>query len=151
MQNAEEMQHPSQRRTPPSGRTKPRRTATRRAGAVLAFAFLFLCGPSALAEEPAPRCPICHRAASDDYPSKAGHVLLRGAVNTLFGWTELIRQPGQEARAGGPVLTGIGRGIGQSVTRTFAGAGELLTFWTPRGPKGYIRFADDCPICARRR
>ena len=94
-------------------------------------------------------CPICSKAADENasYPVKAGSVLVRGATNTLLGWTELIRQPVQEAKAGGNVLTGVAHGIGYGVTRTLAGVGEVLTFWTPKTKNGYIHFAKDCPLC----
>jgi putative exosortase-associated protein (TIGR04073 family) len=98
-------------------------------------------------------CPICRQASDDtvDYPTKAGHTLVRGATNTLLGWTELLRQPAQEVKEGGGVFTGIAKGLGQSVTRTFAGAGELLTFWTPKVRHRYLYFARDCPVCMGKR
>ena len=95
-------------------------------------------------------CPICHRAIQEDtsYSEKAGHTLARGAANTLLGWTDLIRQPAQEARRGGNVLTGLAEGAGRSVTRTLSGVGDLLTFWTPKIQGRYVHFARDCPVCA---
>jgi putative exosortase-associated protein (TIGR04073 family) len=84
------------------------------------------------------------------YPSKAGHTLLRGTANTLLGWTELIRRPAQEVKAGGNVFTGIAHGVGSSVTRTLSGAAEVLTFWTPKIQHSYVHFAHDCPICANK-
>ena len=100
-------------------------------------------------EPPRPICPICSRANEDTaaYPSKAVATLGRGAANTFLGWTELIRQPAQEAKAGGNVLIGIGKGVGYGVTRTLAGVGELLTFWSPKVQDRYLRFATDCPVC----
>jgi len=97
-------------------------------------------------------CPICGHANNPkaDYSSKATSTLARGATNVLFGWTELIRQPAQEARAGGSVFTGIVQGARRGVQRTMAGAGELLTFWTPRVNKRYVHFSTDCPICMGR-
>jgi len=74
----------------------------------------------------------------------------RGAVNALLGWTELIHQPAQEAKAGRNVLAGIGKGVGEGVVRTLAGVGEVLTFWTPRVQDRYLRFAEDCPVCMGR-
>ena len=95
-------------------------------------------------------CPICSRAAntSAPYAAKAGHTLMRGAANALFGWTELIRQPALEVKAGGTVLSGMAKGFEESVKRTVGGAGELLTFWTPKTQHGYVHFARDCPLCA---
>ncbi|MBI3330549.1 MAG: exosortase system-associated protein, TIGR04073 family [Candidatus Omnitrophica bacterium] len=111
----------------------------------------WLIPPAAAVAEEAPRttCPICARAneASPAYPAKAASTLGRGVANALFGWTELIRQPAQEAKAGGNVLVGIGKGVGQGVGRTLAGIGEALTFWTPKVQDRYLRFATDCPIC----
>lgn len=112
-------------------------------------------GVSGLARADEPRsgttCPICSKAGHEQatYASKAGYTLARGAANTLFGWTELIRQPAQEVKAGGNVFTGIATGLGKGVMRTFAGAGEVLTFWTPKTEKGYLHFADDCPLCMK--
>jgi putative exosortase-associated protein (TIGR04073 family) len=104
-------------------------------------------GSAAAAEEAAARvCPVCSKTAAGDgasYSAKAGCTLVRGASNTLLGWTELLRQPAQEAKGGGNVLVGIGKGVGQGVVRTLAGVGELLTFWLPRSPK----LAADCPLC----
>ncbi len=108
----------------------------------------------AFAEDaPRPTCPICRNAASNqsaDYQAKATHTLVRGVTNTFFGWTEVIRQPAEEVKAGGNLFTGILKGIGQGVGRTAAGAGEILTFWTPKGKNGYVHFATDCPICMKR-
>ena len=93
-------------------------------------------------------CPICHRAvdASTSYPEKAGKTLVRGAANTVLGWTELISEPVQEAKNGGNVFVGIGKGVGMTVQQTAAGLGELLTFWTPKVNNQYVKFATDCPI-----
>ena len=123
---------------------------------VVIFGGLLCLGVSSItwAEDPPARpiCPICQRAGDEtaDYPAKAGYTLLRGATNTLFGWTEIIRQPAEEVKAGGNLFTGIVKGIGQGVGRTVAGAGEILTFWTPKGKDGYVHFATDCPVCMKR-
>ena len=94
-------------------------------------------------------CPICAKASDESasYPAKAGCTLVRGATNTLLGWTELFRQPVNEVKGGGNVVTGVGKGIGQTVKRTLAGVGEVLTFWTPKVQDSYIHFSHDCPIC----
>ena len=123
-------------------------------GVVIGFLFVWLWGSVPVqAEEPKATCPICGRATDEaaNYPSKAGHTLVRGAANTLLGWTELIRQPAQEVKDGGNVLTGIGKGIGQGVKRTLGGVGEILTFWTPKVQHHYVHFANDCPICMGRK
>ncbi len=114
----------------------------------------WLSWPGAALADDAPRaaCPICSRANEEAaaYPAKAVSTLGRGAANALFGWTELIRQPAQEAKAGGNVLVGIGKGVGQGVLRTLAGVGEALTFWTPKVQDRYLHFATDCPVCMGR-
>lgn len=123
------------------------------AGAAVGLA-VFLGGPArALGEDQGAMCPVCSKASDERaaYSSKAGYTLIRGAANTLFGWTELIRQPAQEVKAGGNVFTGIATGVGKGVMRTFAGAGEVLTFWTPKTERGYLHFADDCPLCMRKK
>ncbi len=124
-----------------------------RLAVILGFALLAagVCGSpgSAMAEEGTVTCPICSRAneASAAYPTKAVATLGRGAANALLGWTELIRQPAQEAKDGGNVLNGIGKGVGQGLMRTVAGIGEVLTFWTPKVNERYLRFSKDCPVC----
>jgi len=102
-------------------------------------------GPAAAAEaQPTKGCPICSKTTDGtDYSAKAGCTLVRGASNTLLGWTELLRQPAQEAKDGGNVFVGIGKGVGQGVVRTLAGVGEMLTFWMPKPPQ----IANDCPLC----
>ena len=137
--------------------------AERRSRARLADRFLFtilsslilLSTPSFVSAENTPAehrqavCPLCGRISSPqtDYPTKAGTTLLRGATNTLFGWTEIIRQPAQEAKAGGNVATGLYHGITQGVVRTIGGAGEMLTFWMPKVQDKYLHFNHDCPLC----
>ena len=97
-------------------------------------------------------CPICRAANSQSapYTEKAGSTFMRGATNTAFGWTELLTQPTEEVKTGGNLLIGVGKGMNQAVRRTFLGVGELLTFWTPKGPKGYLTLNHDCPICMGR-
>ncbi len=94
-------------------------------------------------------CPICRQANNQQapYAQKAGSTLVRGAINTAFGWTELLVQPTDEVNRGGNVLTGVGKGIGLAVKRTALGFGELLTFWTPKGKDGHVVLTRDCPIC----
>ena len=95
------------------------------------------------------QCPVCGKANAQDasYTSKATHTLARGAANALLGWTELIREPAQEAKDGGNVFVGVANGVGQGVKRTLAGVGEVLTFWTPKVHNSYVHFAKDCPLC----
>lgn len=122
---------------------------------LLIIAMLGLGPARAGAEDPpAPArlvCPICARAADPDYGTKSGHTLARGVMNTFFGWTEMIRQPAQEAREGHSVFTGLNKGVTRSVSRTSAGLGELFTFWIPKDSQGrYLHFAADCPVCMGR-
>ena len=104
-------------------------------------------GPARAAESK--QCPICTPANSEQstYAQKSGATLVRGATNTLLGWTELIRQPADEVKSGGNVVTGIAKGLGQGITRTLEGAAEVLTFWVPKTNQGYLRFSHDCPVC----
>ena len=116
---------------------------------------VLLSAPSFTSAENAPTehrqavCPLCGRIRDPktDYSTKAGTTLLRGATNTLFGWTEIIRQPAQEAKAGGDVATGLYHGITQGIARTVGGAGEMLTFWMPKVQDKYLHFNKDCPLC----
>jgi putative exosortase-associated protein (TIGR04073 family) len=128
------------------------RSGTRRIlAAAFALAALFGGAAPARAEEPT-TCPICSKASSQTVPygEKAGSTLTRGAMNAALGWTEIISQPVHEVQNGGNVLVGIGKGIGQTFSRTAAGIGEVLTFWTPKVQNRYVGFATDCPICMKR-
>jgi len=115
----------------------------------LVFSLLISVTPSAAAaEETSTTCPICQFTTNNSsYGQKAGSTFLRGATNTVFGWTELLLKPNEEVKSGGNVATGIGKGMSLTVRRTAAGLGELLTFWTPKGKDGYLRFTTTCPIC----
>ena len=101
-------------------------------------------------------CPVCKRVIDEATPSsevtpysaKAGSTLARGATNTLLGWTDLIREPAAEAKQGGNVLVGLGKGVGGTVKRTLGGIADVLTFWTPKTHQGYLHFTEDCPVCA---
>ena len=105
-----------------------------------------LTGP-AFAEERR-QCPICIKANDQDasYPDKAGNTLARGILNAALGWTEVIRQPAKEAKEGGNIITGLANGVGQGITRTLTGLGEVFTFWTPKVDGAYFHLADDCPL-----
>lgn len=137
-------------------RLKPRARAARGNCVPLiamAMVSVWLAGAPAQAEETASPastiCPICHRANDQTLPytQKAGATLVRGATNLIFGWTELLVQPASEVQKDGDLVRGIGKGLGQSVTRTAAGLGELLTFWVPKGKDGYLSLTTTCPIC----
>lgn len=101
------------------------------------------------AESSAAVCPICHHANNQQavYPQRAGGALMRGAMNTMFGWTELVTRPAEEVKTGGNLVAGIGSGVGWATKRTFLGVGELFTFWVPKGRQGYLNLTTDCPIC----
>ena len=109
--------------------------------------------PAAAAEEPKVICPICQKANDPqaNYADKALNTLGRGALNTVFGWTELIRQPATEAKQGGNVMQGLGNGVGEGLKRTFGGLGEVLTFWTPKTNDKYLKISNDCPVCMGQR
>ena len=126
----------------------------------LAVGALILIGPGGRAQaEPRPTearpvyCPVCARANNDtaSYPSKAGSTLVRGATNALFGWTEILRQPAREVKEGGNVFTGMLAGLGYGARRTLVGAGEVLTFWTPKVQTRYLHLSHDCPLCMGKR
>lgn len=109
---------------------------------------LGMTGPAGAAEEVSQTCPICQFTTNrSSYGQKAGGTLLRGATNTVFGWTEMLLAPNKEVKSGGGVAAGMGKGMSLAVQRTAAGLGELLTFWTPKGKDGYLRFTTTCPIC----
>ena len=122
-------------------------TSVVRATFVSCVLMLSFAGPARAAENQ--QCPICAKANSEQatYSQKASSTLVRGATNTLLGWTELIRQPADEVKSGGNVITGLAKGVGQGLTRTLEGAAEILTFWVPKSKTGYLRFAHDCPVC----
>ena len=123
------------------------------ARAALGAALLFGGSGAVFAETTGVICPVCKKAGNTQagYPSKAGHTLVRGTANTLLGWTELIRQPANEVKEGGNVFVGLGKGVGETLKRTFGGIGEVLTFWTPKMKNGYVHFSNDCPICMGKR
>lgn len=118
---------------------------------VLMFACaLIALSPPAFADEDRDpnRCPFSAALERDDltYQEKMGNMLARGALNVGFGWTEVLMQTTIEAKKEGNILAGLFRGIGQGFTRTANGAGELLTFWTPKLGDKYITFATDSPL-----
>ncbi len=104
--------------------------------------------PSAPAP-PSTQCIICRTANNPKtpYAEKASSTLTRGALNVLFGWAELVEQPADEVNNGGNLLTGVGKGVSQAVSRTTRGVGELLTFWLPRQHTNAQPSIADCPVC----
>ena len=124
----------------------------RLAQAVMLSGGLLVCATAPVRAEEKIVCPICLHADDEhaDYHAKAGMTFVRGASNLLFGWTEVIREPAQEAREGRNVrnvVVGMANGVGHGITRTAMGVGELLTFWTPKINNRYVHLAADCPIC----
>ena len=114
----------------------------------IAGVWLILAGAAPALAEERRVCPLCAKANDQTatYSEKAGHTLARGLLNFTLGWTEMISQPAKEARDGHHVLTGIGKGLRHTATRTLAGVGEVLTFWTPKVKDTYIHFSTDCPL-----
>ncbi len=92
-------------------------------------------------------CPVCDGAASDQYFIKTGYQFTRGILNTSLCWTELFNQPGQEMKAGGNLLIGMGKGVGHTFLRLVEGAGEIITCPMPRAEDGkYTQIAQDCSL-----
>ncbi len=106
---------------------------------------------SSTTETPASRCPICGRANNEStpYPEKAAVTFIRGATNTVFGWTELLVQPAAEAERSGNLAIGMGKGVQNAVSRTASGLGELFTFWMPKRGDAARPLVRDCPLCMR--
>ena len=125
-----------------TGRSERLVTALAMVGMCLAFA------RAATAAEQQRLCPFCMKANNQraSYGENAANTLARGALNLGLGWTELIRQPGKNARKGKNVLLGVANGVGFSARRTLRGLGELLTFWAPKVQGEYIHFSKDCPL-----
>ena len=102
-----------------------------------------------VAEDTPKPCPICRHAnkPSAPYAETTSSTLLRGALNTAFGWTELLVEPAAEVQRQGDLVTGLGKGVSLAVKRTVLGLGELVTFWVPRSKASEAPLATDCPIC----
>ncbi len=74
-----------------------------------------------------------------NYEGEMSGKLTRGAVNTLFGWTELAKTPIDMAQ--GPkknffkvIFAGIPYGIVKAAGRTGVGIFEMVTFFAPQKP-----------------
>ncbi len=91
-------------------------------------------------------CPVCSNTTSDNHLVKTGSQLARGAANTGLCWTELVNQPMKEARAGGNVLVGVGKGLGHTGLRAVKGVSEIITAPLPKAKDG-SQIASDCPVC----
>jgi putative exosortase-associated protein (TIGR04073 family) len=100
------------------------------------------------AEQPLEQCPFSAALENQDlpYPEKAGNMFARGALNAGFGWTEIIMNTTIEAKREGNIMSGLLRGMGQGITRTANGFGELFTFWVPKVGPDYLTFSTDSPL-----
>lgn len=74
-----------------------------------------------------------------DGTADAGTKLGRGVQNVAFGWFEVINEIGIEADRRGPwigVPSGLFRGAGLAIARTFVGIIEILSFPVPNDSEG---------------
>ncbi len=72
--------------------------------------------------------------SAQDVASGMGNKAARGIANVATGWLELPKQIYVTSKEGGAVkgiFLGPLKGIGMTVMRTLAGAGELATFFVP--------------------
>ncbi len=93
--------------------------------------FLVLMGTGAFADDQIR--PIEDRS-SQDIVNGMGNKAGRGIANVATGWLELPKQIYVTSKEGGAVkgiFLGPLKGIGMTVVRTLAGAGELATFFIP--------------------
>ena len=74
-----------------------------------------------------------------NYESEMSGKLTRGAVNTLFGWTELVKTPIDMAQ--GPkknffkvFFAGVPYGVVKAAGRTGVGIFEMVTCYAPQKP-----------------
>ncbi len=97
--------------------------------------------------EPATDCPICSKAASENYTTKVGGQLTRGVANVGLCWVELANRPVKEVKSGGNPVVGVAKGIGYTCLRFLEGLGEIVTAPLPKAKDGeYPHAADDCPL-----
>ena len=90
-------------------------------------------------------CNMCANLKSSDQAKVCGARILSGLSNTALGWTEIFSKPGKEVAAGGNIVVGLFKGLGNAITRTVVGAVEVATFWTPGDT---VCGLPDCPLCA---
>ncbi|MFH1858048.1 MAG: hypothetical protein ABH845_04010 [Candidatus Omnitrophota bacterium] len=64
----------------------------------------------------------------EGYINRANAKFGFGLKNAALGWTELVTQPVDEAKAGGNAAVGFGKGIWNTVGQTVGGALHLGTF-----------------------
>lgn len=76
------------------------------------------------------------------WANQARGKLVFGSKNTLLGWTELITEPYQAARAGRNVAVGFGLGLWNGLVDTAGGTAQLVTFpitsWDVPLPEGGV-------------
>ncbi len=98
---------------------------------MFAGVFLVLMGTRVFADDEIR--PIEDRS-SQDIVSGMGGKAGRGIANLATGWLELPKQIYVTSKEGGAakgIFLGPLKGIGMTVVRTLAGAGELATFFIP--------------------
>jgi len=89
-------------------------------------------------------CQMCSNLKGADMQKTWGSRLGSGLCNVAFGWTEIFFRPGKVVAEGGNPIVGFFRGVGNAITRTGAGAVEVVTFWTPGES---VASLDTCPFC----
>ena len=104
---------------------------------MLTLGLMLLMAPRAAAEEASsqtapsgPMCPICSKANKQDgdYGATSGTTFVRGASNTLLGWTDLFVEPKETMNAGGNFFKGLGVGLADGLANTLGGVVHLITF-----------------------
>ncbi|MDO8729808.1 MAG: hypothetical protein Q7J69_01275 [Candidatus Omnitrophota bacterium] len=92
-------------------------------------------------------CGICSKTTSDNWGTKTGSQLARGAANTGGCWMEMVNQPMKEMKTGthNPVI-GVAKGVGHTCLRLVKGVGEIITSPMPKAKDG-SQIATDCPMC----
>ncbi len=103
-------------------------------------------GGSSAAPASSHSCAICNGTTSNNWGTKTGSQLARGAANAGGCWLEMVNQPMKEHKAGGNMLVGVGKGIGHTCLRLVKGAGEIVTAPLPKAKDG-SQIATDCPMC----
>ena len=91
-------------------------------------------------------CAICSKTTSGNWGVRTTSKLGRGVANAGGCWTEMIRQPRNEHRAGGNWAVGMGKGLGHTCLRLVKGGAEILTSPLPNAKDG-SQIATDCPMC----
>ena len=114
--------------------------------ALLIVSIACLAAPAFADEGAGTDCAVCSRTTSDNWGVKTGSQLGRGVANAGGCWLEMVNQPMKEAKGGGNVLVGVGKGIGHTGLRLVKGAGEIITAPLPQAKDG-SQISTDCPMC----